>query len=169
MSELNEEFNAMSTIATLLEKMDEETRTRVINWAADKFAVNTRIATPTTDRAAIEPVGSTDFPDFVDLYDQVNPSDQTEKALTGAYWFQVIQSQPSWQAQEINSALKDTGNGVTGIAHVFERAQAKKPALVRQIVKSGKSRQARKTYKLTSAGIKFIADRIHSLGLEESK
>ncbi|MEO5950207.1 MAG: hypothetical protein ABIQ04_02045 [Candidatus Saccharimonadales bacterium] len=169
MSGLNPELEAMSAVSTILEKLDEQTKSRVVNWVADKYSGASRPVAHASGNGITDKNRETTFSEFVDLYDHVDPSDQAEKALTGAYWFQVVKSEASWQAQGVNSILKDTGNGLTGISHVFERLQARKPALVRQIVKSGKTRQARKTYKLTSAGIKLIDDRISSPLPEESK
>lgn len=161
MSELNVELQAIAAVVAALDGLDEDVQARVLNWAAAKYKVTTPLLVgvdPQSVSSALKP--TSDFTEFVDLYDAVDPSTTAEKILTGAYWLQVIKAEPSWQSSQVNSILKDTGNGVEGIAHAFERAQATKPALVRQVVKSGKSRQARKTHKLTTAGIKLIAEKI---------
>jgi len=96
----------------------------------------------------------------VDLFDNVNPKFEMEKALTAAYWFQEVWNHGSWQAQSLNNILKDVGHGIGNITDALDRAQRCKPALVRQMAKAGRSRQARKTYKLTTAGLQFIGGRI---------
>jgi hypothetical protein len=162
MENLDPELQAMASISSALGELETESQARVLRWAADKFGV-----TVSSKNAAANANGddkdqsqSSDFVDFVDLLDKVNPSGNLEKALTGAYWVQVVQGASSWQSQQVNNVLKDTGNGITSIVDAFDSAQSKTPALVRQMAKSGKSRQARKTFKLTSAGIKFIASKI---------
>ncbi len=165
MENIDPELQAMASLATTLDGLEEESRSRVLRWAADKFGVavySKGVATNNARGDDDKQVQDNDFVDFVDLFDAVNPSGNLEKALTGAYWVQVIEGVPSWQSQQVNNILKDTGNGIASIVDAFDSAQRRTPALVRQMAKSGKSRQARKTFKLTSAGVKFIAAKIGS-------
>lgn len=163
MENLDPELQAMATVASALGGLDAEGQTRVLRWAADKFGVTITGKSATTHVNGSDDKDQTqhgNFADFVDLFDAVNPSGNLEKALTGAYWVQVVEGASSWQSHQVNNVLKDTGNGITSIVDAFDSAQNKTPALVRQMAKSGKTRQARKTFKLTSAGIKFIASKI---------
>lgn len=163
MENMDPELQAMASLAATLDGLEEESRSRVLRWAADKFGVTVFSGNAATNSAGgndNEQVQDNNFVDFVDLFDAVNPSGNLEKALTGAYWVQVIEGAQSWQSQQVNNILKDTGNGIASIVDAFDAAQRKTPALVRQMAKSGKSRQARKTFKLTSAGVKFIAARV---------
>jgi hypothetical protein len=50
------------------------------------------------------------------------------------------------------------GSGLANVTSTLESLKAKKPALVMQVGKTGRSRQARKTYKLTSAGIREVSE-----------
>jgi hypothetical protein len=52
--------------------------------------------------------------------------------------------------------LKNLGQGLANITNAIDGLRNQKPALVLQLKKSGKSQQARKTYKLTVAGIKAV-------------
>ena len=167
MENLDPELQAMTSIAALLTNLDEESRARVLNWAADKFGVsisgnnvNLSIDGDGSEGNDKERPQGKNYVDFVDLFDDVTPNSNFEKALTGAYWIQAMQGEPSWRSLQVNNLLKDTGNGIDHIVDALGSAQRKNPALVRQMAKSGKSRQARKTFKLTSAGIKFIASKI---------
>ena len=90
---------------------------------------------------------------FVDLFDAATPKTDPERALIGAYWFQVVGGASDFQSQQVNEALKDVGHGVGNITDALSKLQRRKPALVRQVAKSGRTRQARKRYKITSAGI----------------
>lgn len=160
MENVDPEIQAMASIAATLTNLDTESQTRVLRWAAAKFGVSlagSGSAPARSDSEAQEQVQPDSFTDFVDLFDAVNPTSNLEKALTGAYWLQVVQGASSWQSQQVNTLLKDTGNGIDHIVDALDSAQSKTPALVRQMAKSGKSRQARKTFKLTTSGVKFIA------------
>jgi hypothetical protein len=156
------EIEAMQTLADVLDGLPADQRQRVIRWAADRFDVAlsaggaASFAGPSGAGEGGES-GDQPYRDFVDLFDAVGPRTDIQKALTGAYWLQVVQGAQSWPSQSVNNLLKDTGHGVGNIAHVLASAQNRKPAaLVRQVSKSGRARQARKTYKLTTAGVAAV-------------
>lgn len=161
MDNLDPEIKAMVSVSATLDGLDVDAQARVVRWAAEKYNVMPpRRAAQIGDQPADEDddLGNTPrFDAFVDLYDAVSPDTSVEKVLVGAYWLQVIQGETSWSSLQVNNLLKDTGNGVESINHRLETAQSQKPALVRQISKSGKSRQGRKSYKLTTAGINLAA------------
>lgn len=150
------EIAAMSKIADALADLDEATQGRVIEWAAKRHGValapgsRQRFGTLATTTAAAENTGGYDS--FVDLFDHADPKTEPERALVGGYWFQEITGQPSFDAQSINNSLKDVGHGIHNITQALSALQNRKPALVRQMTKSGRTKQARKTYKLTTAG-----------------
>jgi hypothetical protein len=103
-------------------------------------------------RDVTEPV----FDQFVDLFDAIDPKSDVDKALTAAYWLQVVSNQPSWQSLRVNNLLKDMGHGVGNVTSALRTAQERKPALVRQVHKSGRAAQSWKTYKLTTSGISHV-------------
>jgi hypothetical protein len=73
-----------------------------------------------------------------------------------SYWFQELQSQESLESQPVNTALKNLGHGVNDITSAFSGLMSRRPRLVIQVEKSGKSRQARKKYRMTDAGKKRV-------------
>lgn len=165
------EIDAMSAVAGALAPLDQEAQERVLEWAAKRYAVvlassrNGKRQQLDTDEASggleDEEVGQVEidvqaFEDFADLYDAASPDSQTDRALVGAYWFQVVQAEGNFKGYAANEALRNMGHGVTNITRAYDDLQARQPALVRQMNKSGKSKQARKTYKLTNAGIKAV-------------
>ncbi len=162
MEDIDPEIKAMSEVAKALTGLsDEGARVRVIKWASEKFGVsgaakNQELEASDSHEAEDSTGGKPDFKNFVDLFDQVNPKSDVDKALTGGYWFQEINGKDSWTSYQVNDVLKDIGKGIGNVTRALENAQKKDPALVRQITKSGKSRQARKTYKLTTSGISLI-------------
>jgi hypothetical protein len=172
---IDPEIEAMGTVAAALEKLaDDAARSRVLRWAAERYAV----ALPTARTGGRElPPGEGEprgnkgsgkaapaFEDFVDLLDAVDPTSDVDKALTGAYWLQVVEGESVWQSMKVNNLLKDTGHGLTNVTSALTDAQSRSPSLVRQVGKSGKSRQARKTYKLTTSGVAHIRTKLGLTG-----
>lgn len=171
------EVEAMSSVVQALADLPEDAQARVLEWAAKRYNIAISAKSRTTSGGAAAGMGrtsngddgdedddvgggSTAFPHFADLFDVVNPTTDMDRALTGAYWFQVVKAAPSFQAQQVNNVLKDVGHGVENIARALANLQERSPALVRQLSKSGRTKQARKTYKLTTAGVASIATRL---------
>lgn len=144
-----------------LEELDNaNSKLRVIEWLIKRFGLSELsvrgcdcvVANEAPKLEDMLPV----FEMFIDLYDAANPSTDMERALVGGYWLQVQNNQETWNSFSVNKLLKDVGYGVGSISKSFDRAQDHKPALVRQTSKSGSSQQAKKTYRLTQPGIKFV-------------
>jgi hypothetical protein len=97
---------------------------------------------------------------FHQLVEKWTPSTQAEWALLGAYYFQVILGHESVTGFEINRELKQHGNGMTNITSALEENINQTPALVRQVGKSGKTRQAKKKYIVTTNGVKVVREKL---------
>ena len=157
----DDEINAMKQIAVALTPLDDAVRIRVLQWAISRFRGSTAIAlTPSidqlTDRASNQSATSQAFQDFAELFEAARPSTDREKGLIAGYWVQVCQGQPSFGSQTLNDALKDLGHGVGNITDALSALKDERPALLLQLKKSGTSKQARKTYKLTQEGIRRV-------------
>jgi hypothetical protein len=171
------EIDAMSKLAEALGDLDQEARGRVLRWAAARFDVT--IAAPRKresegshednedleddpgqDERESPGGGSGEFEHFAELYDVADPKSDAERVLVASYWTQVIQGKATFGSQELNKVLKDLGQGVGTINHAMSTNIKKKPALILQVSRSGASRQARKKYKLTEAGKKWVAARL---------
>jgi hypothetical protein len=160
---LSPEVRAIGVIDKELEGLDEEARRRVLEWAASKYGVAYNVSVPSSaapTQEAPSAAGQPEFETFADLLDAADPETEAERTLVGAYWVQVQNAQGTFTAKRVNDELKNTGHKVSNITRALDNLQRAKPALVRQIRKSGKSRQARKTYKLTDAGIRRVQNLI---------
>jgi hypothetical protein len=150
------EIVAMGVVATTLEGLDESTRRRVLAWAASRFGEGK----PTLHSSALvvgrDATRSGDFADFPELYHAVDPKTDAHKALTAGYWLQVLQNAQDFGSQPANDLLKNVGYGVGNITRALDGLQALKPALARQVQKSGKSKQARKRYRVTTEGVRTV-------------
>ncbi len=189
MHELDPEIQAMGEVVVALDRLDDDQkRSRVLRWAADRYGVlltphhggrlvptnsladlldndTNTIPRPADTRPTSHTPPERRFDEFVDLFDAVDPQTDVDKALTGAYWLQVISGQPSWQSLRVNNLLKDTGHSLANVTSTLRSAQERKPALVRQVGKSGRSAQAWKQYKLTTSGVAYMR---RKLGLTQA-
>lgn len=168
MNSVDPEIEAITAVATALTGLDVDTQARVLNWALSRFGHNqhddqphAQMQNPVVDRDKAEPqetavVGALKYDDFVDLYDACNPKNGPQRALVGAFWFQVVQGLSGFVSQDVNNQLKHMGHGISNITSTLTSLQKQQPALIRQMNKSGKSTQARKTYKLTEEGIRAV-------------
>jgi hypothetical protein len=64
----------------------------------------------------------------------------------------------TFDSAAVNRELKHLGHGVGNITSAFNDLISQKPALAMQTAKSGKSKQARKKYKITRAGEKAVLE-----------
>lgn len=172
---LSSDVEAMGKVDRALAGLQSEDRRRVLRWAVDKFGRDDEALVSALDQRGSQatasargggdganglPSDSPAFDSISDLVEAVNPSSAAEYVLTGTYWFQNVEGAQDVAAQEVNSELKNLGRSPSNITDVFTDLINRKPALVRQVAKSGTSKQARKKYKLTTEGARFIENRI---------
>lgn len=157
------EITAMMSVADALNKLEaDDARARVIDWAAKRYGaklqpVRRGAAVGGSDTGEDLQPEAPDLKHFSDLLDAA-PSANTDadRALIGGYWFQVVQGQETFTGFQVNNELKNAGHGIGNITDALTTLQRRSPAHVRQTMKSGRTRQARKTYKLTVAGIRAV-------------
>jgi hypothetical protein len=139
------ELAAMNAVAAALESLrDDRSRWRVLRWVLDHFPA------PPEARDGLA------FGTLADLFAAAEPQRESENALVSAYWVQRQSPAGSFTAQEINKVLKDLGHRVINITGALGDLAERSPRLVAQLEKSGKARQARKTYRLTPAGTEAV-------------
>jgi hypothetical protein len=151
------ELAAMAKVKEALSGLEADSRQRVISWAIDLFSLVK--ATPSKKGSDPTPLKGQVFEDAATLFTTANPQGKGDMALVVAYWFQVIQKDVEFGSQKINSQLKNLGRPDSKINRTFLDLMGQAPALVMQTRRGGKAQQARKTYKLTQAGI----DRVKTL------
>jgi len=159
--EPDREIDAMATIAGAFGAFrDDEAEVvkRIVQWVVARYG------SPTSGHAAPpKPPRTPDLDDrkhppherfdhLAELFDAADPTTDPERVLVVSYWVTQRDGDSEFTAQTVNSKLKDLGYGVSNITNAFDSLIKRKPALVIQTAKKGTSRQARKRYKLTSAG-----------------
>jgi hypothetical protein len=165
------EFKAIETIHKTLDPLDDEARSRVINYIISLLGVSTK-AQPThkpdskseKDTILNQSGGESapsNFGTFAELHDAVSPGSNADRACVAGYWLQVCQAADGFDSQSANKELKNLGHGIINITDALNNLKDRKPAEVLQLQKSGTSKQARKKYKLTVAGIRKIEGMIN--------
>jgi hypothetical protein len=158
-----QEVEAMRTVASALDPLPEEARTRVIAWAAALYSIRgpgTGIVQGTRQQgeAAVPNAGGavTSFGTLAEFFDASDPQTESEKALVAGLWLQKQEGMSNLDSAAVNSELKQLGHAVTNVTMAFGRLIDQKPALAVQTAKAGKTRQARKKYMITKAGEKYV-------------
>jgi hypothetical protein len=167
------EFNAMRSVHDALVPLDEEARTRVLNYISSLFGVTIKSTEKNNPGASnspenkgeddggdeaesAKPLDRQQFSTFAELHDAASPKTNAENALVAGYWLQVCKGAPSFTANPANKELAHLGHRLTHITDDLTALKGMKPSLVLQLKKSGSTKQAKKTYKITQAGINKV-------------
>lgn len=164
----NTDVEALRKVLDALVGLDEDTQARIISTVSAFLGIGAQIASvpnPTVEQDVEDKADSDatendpapqDFGEFADLYNASHPRLDRDKALVAGYWIQVCQGADNFSGQKINAELKHLGHKVDNITKALSSLINVKPSLVLQVRKSGTSKQARKTYKLSAEGIKQV-------------
>lgn len=158
---MDSELEAMQAVYSALSDLDDAARGRVLAWTASKFEIEAPIAKAKaagggTDGAAEADDVPRQYATVSDLFDAAQPSDGPERALVVAYWYQEMEGREGWGGGDVNTTLKNLGHPLANVTKTLTSLRGRKPSLVMQVGKSGRSAQARKTYKLTAAGLREV-------------
>ena len=168
-TDVGAEVKAMGTVGDALQRLDQAARQRVLDWAAERFALTQKRTNGTRNREAqSKPIagGGTsnntgdlsngEFESISDLFEAAGPSTGADRALVAGYWFQCVKGEENFAGQQINDELKHMGHGLSNVTRTLTDLAEKSPSQVRQVQKVGKSKQGRKKYKLTTEGEKTV-------------
>ena len=167
-----EALSALSKAMSVFTEDDKPAIGRILAWFNNRYGYARPADTAITPRvypaqgASSEPDGplASEFNSPADLFDAAPPVLEYEKAIVVGYWFQIVEGNAGFNAQDVNSTLKNLGHQIKNITDSFSTAMERKPALVIQTQKTGSSKQARKLYKLTTTGIRWVENRLRSGG-----
>ena len=154
------EFAALQSVFGALEPLDGDSRQRIFDYVAARLGISVGRGTgsavlegeeeiPERPMPEEGPGSEREFATLAELYDAAHPGTDKDRALVTAYWLQVCEGAESFVSFAVNKALKDLGHGMANVTTAFDGLKGQKPALVLQLRKAGKSKQARKTYKIT--------------------
>lgn len=162
------EIDAMSAVATALADLEEEAQGRVLRWAGERYGITmasgggaraagthgTDDADEVTDEEIADEAPA--YEHFAELFAAASPKTNDDKALVAAYWVQVHQEHASWASRLLNAELKNLGHSIPNITDALTGNMRKKPQRVIQLKKSGNTKQANKTYKVTHEGLVYV-------------
>lgn len=163
------EIKAITDVQSSLEGLDHAVIARVLRWAADRYQIETQASNSSRpeNEDNKSKTSKQDYADVASLFAAAAPKSQSDKALVIGYWFQVIEGSSDFAAQQVNAALKNLGHKIPNITNAFTSLMKKKPQLILQVKKAGVTQQARKRYKLTTAGISWVQHALLNGGLDE--
>jgi hypothetical protein len=144
-------------VVDAVDGLDASAIQRVLEWAWKRF-VGAGLPEAEAGRAAAraEPT------DLADLYVAARPATDADKVLVVAYWHQASTGKENLDAQTIHRDLKNLGHGVGNVTRACSALIGEKPQLMIQVKKAGSTRQARKQYRLTAAGLQRVRDKLAS-------
>ncbi|MCC8962399.1 hypothetical protein H8A95_08690 [Bradyrhizobium sp. Pear76] len=158
------ELEIKSTLAVYnaLKPLDSDAQERVVKHVSGILGISVLLksADPEPDTAATgeehpaaaQAGGTPTFGTFAELFHAADPQTASDMALVAGYWLQVCKNAPSFDGQSANKELNHLGHRVANITTAIGALNSQRPALAIQLAKSGSSRQARKTYKITTSG-----------------
>ena len=164
---MDAEITAMGAISDALEPLDTDARSRVLQWASAKYSVklstqrqvdaqvdeSTNQSQDCAGKGAEVCASSYSYDTLADLFAAASPAKDPEKVLVAAYWHQVVKGQTELTSAMLNKDLTNLGHRITNINEKFDALIGCKPQLALQLKKSGSTKQARKQYKISQAGI----------------
>jgi hypothetical protein len=173
-----QEFDAIAVVHGALQPLEPDARARVLMYIANLLGIADYIpgkraarkgdsADESEEEEESEDksgksggAASRNFGTFAELFDAADPHTQNDMALVASYWLQVSNVADSFTAQAASKELANLGHKLPNISRNLTDLKALKPAFVLQLKKSGTSKQARKTYKVSIAGIRRVEEMI---------
>lgn len=164
------DLSAFNSICDLLQPFDDETRSRIVKSIVMFFDIDFQLGSTFNLPSGITRGNSTEemslnnsslYSTFAEVYAAAKPSTNADKALVAGFWLQTCQGNlEGFKSQDANEELANLGYKINNITDALSKLIGTDPQLVLQTKKSGKTRQARKTYKLTRAGVDRVRDMI---------
>lgn len=153
------ELKAMKAVYDALSELDEDAKKRVIDWVIGKFALGRSKQKADRGAIGIQPISGTgetnlaSFSSVADLFAMTNPKSEADKVLVVASYLQEAKNLSELTGREVNKELTHLGHGVKNITAAINTLMNKKPKLMIQTRKEGKTKQAQKKYKVTTEGL----------------
>jgi len=161
----NQELKAMGIVFEVLQGLDAAAQERVLNWVlgalnlsiSGRSASKPSVGNPAEAGSESGLLSLDEFETASDLLSATSPKSDSERVLIVGAFLQAKHGKKELAGMEINSELKHMGHGVSNVTQAISSLMARKPQLMIQTRKGGKSQQARKSYKVTGEGMRFIA------------
>jgi hypothetical protein len=162
------EFDAIKKVHDALAPLRAEARRRVVRYITSLLEIYGGGAGASGDGPDEDELGAIssaalsvpNYGTFAGLYAAADPTTNADRALLAGYWLQVCQGGDTFTAHAAQKELTHLGRKLPNITNALTDLKEAKPQLVLQLRKSGKTQQARKTYKVSGAGVKRVEEMI---------
>lgn len=133
----------------------EDIEVKVISSNSENDVVNseTFVAVPET---VVEENLVESYETVAEFFATASPNTEWEKALVVASYLQVKNSLSNFSGFEVNKELKNLGHASSNITDALTGCMNRKPQYILQLRKEGKSAQAKKKYKVSTEGLKYV-------------
>ncbi len=158
----DEELEVMSAVYQEFMRIDDEAKQRVLGWIAGKFSLGSPITaikgtkTLADQGLGYETISIESFSSVADAFNAASPEIDRDKALVVAAFLHKNSEKDEVTGYEINNELRQLGHGLNNITDAIDQMINKRPKLMMQVRKEGKTKQARKKYKVTAEGFKAV-------------
>lgn len=164
--DLEPEIEVMNEIYRSLKGLDENARQRVIKWIVDKYSItlikHEEADSEKTRRRIFAPYFEIkSFKSVTDIFSKARPKNDIEKVLIISAYLQETKLGSELTGREINKNLNLLGHGVRNITSTIGSLMHRKPQLMIQTRKEGKTRQAQKKYKVTAEGLALVTKMVN--------
>lgn len=152
------EIKAMTAIAEAFKGLGPQPIERILEWANKHYlgrAASVMKQKPASAAVADVPPaeGEGERIDFPALLGSARALSGVDRVLLAGHYFQAILGQSDFDGFSLNRELRNAGHASGNITRDLDSLMAKTPQLVIQTRKQGTSKQARKLYRLTAAGL----------------
>lgn len=168
---MDPELEALSKINDTINDLPEDAKIRVVAWLINKYSIysNQPVNASVSPKKLLSENGVEEkeivdgndqliatFSNPADLFAKCSPSKSGEKILVVAAYLQTKNSGKDLSGYEINQVLKNMGHKVESFSHRMDTLMGQKPQLMIQTKKCGNSKQGKKSYRVTDAGMKEV-------------
>ena len=164
------ELKAMQITYSAIKGLDDDAKKRLIDWLIGKFSLG--VKKEIAQNFVSNDLRTENYNDIheilsrsvqiAEIFGQLEPKTDSEKVLIVAAFLQENQGLAELTSRQINDELKHLGHGVSNITTSIGMLINKRPNMMIQTRKEGKSQQAQKKYKVTAEGFKMVMEMFKS-------
>ncbi len=168
-ADIKEVQKLLDAINSAIKEYDPALKSRAVEVLLSAAFPGAR-PTPPKNTAQIDPGAKQagfkpgEWADVGALFEATKPKTDADKALVAAYFFQGVQGEKDLAGRTLNDALKHLGHGIGNITNAVQANIESTPALMLQVKKFGKTKQAQKKYRVTQEGMKRVQEMVNSPG-----
>ena len=155
------ELKAMQDVYATLEPLDENAKKRVISWISEKFSLGNTLQVNKANRAKGQQSEINELKTISsigELFAVTSPRTDMDKVLVVSAFLQEKFEKAELTGREINGELHNLGHRVSNVTVAILNLMKRKPQLMIQTKKEGKSQQSQKKYRVSSEGLKVVTE-----------